>query len=221
MTKPKKPQPRASPIPSATGLCAHKPVEGIRLTDAMDEISVTLSGSTFRPLNGARQSRRNLESALATAVYDAVANPYCTKARASSRTFRAFASKAHSTPSKRQHGATRRRPLPTGRRASASIDHPSPLFQDVYAWAGKFRTVRMEQGRDRFCYPENIAREMTALFSDLKHKRHLINLSPKQFAAEAAHFLATLNAIHPFLKATGEHNDLLSAFGRRADIRFT
>jgi hypothetical protein len=33
------------------------------------------------------------------------------------------------------------------------------LFQDVYSWAGKFRTVRLSKGDSTFCYPENIAQE--------------------------------------------------------------
>lgn len=31
------------------------------------------------------------------------------------------------------------------------------IFQDVYAWAGKPRTVRINKGSSTFCYPEHIA----------------------------------------------------------------
>jgi cell filamentation protein len=77
------------------------------------------------------------------------------------------------------------------------------LFQDVYVWAGKFRTVRLGKDGSAFCYPENIAREMQRLFADLKRQRHLRGLSPEAFAAASAHFLATLNAIHPFREGNG------------------
>jgi cell filamentation protein len=30
------------------------------------------------------------------------------------------------------------------------------LFQDVYDWAGQYRTVRTSKGGNAFCYPENI-----------------------------------------------------------------
>ncbi|MGE3148625.1 MAG: Fic/DOC family protein, partial [Pseudorhodoplanes sp.] len=30
------------------------------------------------------------------------------------------------------------------------------LFQDVYAWAGKPRTLRMSKGGNPFCFPEHI-----------------------------------------------------------------
>jgi cell filamentation protein len=95
-------------------------------------------------------------------------------------------------------------PLPVGRlsiRHYRAIHHH--LFQDVYAWAGKFRTVRLGKDGSAFCYPENIAREMQRLFADLGRRRHLKELSLEAFAAAAAHFLATLNAIHPFREGNG------------------
>lgn len=95
-------------------------------------------------------------------------------------------------------------PLPIGR---LGVRHYQAihrhLFQDVYAWAGKFRTVRIGKGDSAFCYPENIRREMDALFADLKRKRYLKGLSRDAFASAAAHFLATLNAIHPFREGNG------------------
>src|SRR5262245_4049099 len=41
------------------------------------------------------------------------------------------------------------------------------LFQDVYAWAGQDRKVRMNKGQSVFCYPENIDREAKKLFRTL------------------------------------------------------
>ena len=95
-------------------------------------------------------------------------------------------------------------PLPKGR---LGVRHYQAvhrhLFQDVYAWVGAFRTVRMQKGESTFCYPEHIAREMKALISTLAAKRGLRGLSRDQFAGEAAEFLATLNAIHPFREGNG------------------
>jgi cell filamentation protein len=54
-----------------------------------------------------------------------------------------------------------------------------------------------------FCYPENIPEQMRALFADLKASRFLQGLTPDAFAAAAAHFMATLNAIHPFRDGNG------------------
>lgn len=77
------------------------------------------------------------------------------------------------------------------------------LFQDVYTWAGKFRTVRMAKQGSMFCYPEHIQREMKTLFASLKKKRFLRGLSKEKFIAEASEFLAALNAIHPFREGNG------------------
>ena len=85
------------------------------------------------------------------------------------------------------------------------------LFQDVYAWAGTFRNVRMAKDASAFCYPEHIAREMQALFANLRTKRHLRGLASTQFAAKAAEFLSTLNAIHPFREGNGRTQTLFVA----------
>ncbi len=44
---------------------------------------------------------------------------------------------------------------------------------------------------------------MQELFDDLKHQNYLCELSVDEFATRAAHFLATLNAIHPFREGNG------------------
>jgi cell filamentation protein len=95
-------------------------------------------------------------------------------------------------------------PLPEGRLSVThycAIHHH--LFQDVYRWAGKFRTVRITKDGSAFCYPENILREMNGLFADLKEHKFLCGLSRGEFIAAAAHFLATLNAVHPFREGNG------------------
>lgn len=95
-------------------------------------------------------------------------------------------------------------PLPTGRlsaRHYSAIHHH--LLQDVYTWAGRYRSVRLAKGQSTFCYPEHIASEMARAFSELRRARFLRGLSADEFAARAAHFLAELNAIHPFREGNG------------------
>jgi cell filamentation protein len=77
------------------------------------------------------------------------------------------------------------------------------FFQDVYAWAGKRRTVRISKGGSAFCYPENIEREMQRLFAELAKQNFFAGLKAEAFAKKAAHFLAELNAIHPFREGNG------------------
>lgn len=95
-------------------------------------------------------------------------------------------------------------PLPRGR---LSVSHYQAihhhLFQDVYPWAGRFRTVRISKGGSMFCYPEHIASEMRRLFTELRERAYLRDLSASVFAAKTAHFLAELNAIHPFREGNG------------------
>lgn len=151
--------------------------------------------------------------------YDAIADPYCYQ----------DTTVLKNSPGIRDHTAltafeavsTAQRadePLPDGRlsvRHFQAIHHH--LFQDVYVWAGRFRTVRLGKDDSAFCYPENIAREMQQLFADLKRQRHLKGLSPDAFAAAAAHFLATLNAIHPFREGNGRtQTSFLTLLGDRA-----
>jgi cell filamentation protein len=77
------------------------------------------------------------------------------------------------------------------------------LFQDVYDWAGEIRTVRVAKEASAFCYPEHIDREMRRLFSELDGEKHFRDRSPADFTVLAAHFLAELNAIHPFREGNG------------------
>ena len=109
--------------------------------------------------------------------------------------------------------------LPRGRfsaRHYRAVHHH--LFQDVYEWAGKFRSVRLSKGVSSFCYPENIDREMTTLFAWLKQETCLRHRSPADFAADAAHFLSELNAIHPFREGNGRTQlTFLALLADRAD----
>jgi cell filamentation protein len=77
------------------------------------------------------------------------------------------------------------------------------LFQDVYDWAGEIRKVRISKDGNWFCYPEHIDKQMADLFAWLAKEKHLKGLDKKTFAQRAAHFLAELNAIHPFREGNG------------------
>jgi cell filamentation protein len=77
------------------------------------------------------------------------------------------------------------------------------LFQDVYDWAGEARTVRISKDNSMFCYPENIDSEATKLFAKLKADKFMQGLSSQDFAKQAAHFLAELNATHTFREGNG------------------
>jgi cell filamentation protein len=63
--------------------------------------------------------------------------------------------------------------------------------------------VRVAKDGSAFCYPEYIDQQMGRLFSELDKQKHFRQRSPVDFAARAAHFLAELNAIHPFREGNG------------------
>lgn len=95
-------------------------------------------------------------------------------------------------------------PLPSGALTCdyyLAIHHH--LFQDVYEWAGKIRSVRISKTSSAFCYPEHIERELTKLFEDLAANDELAGMDGRQFANKAAAFFAELNAIHPFREGNG------------------
>lgn len=77
------------------------------------------------------------------------------------------------------------------------------LFQDVYEWAGQYRTVRTSKGGNAFCYPENIPAQMEALFQGLHGGEIFAEPSPDAFLKDVARFLGELNAIHPFREGNG------------------
>jgi cell filamentation protein len=77
------------------------------------------------------------------------------------------------------------------------------LFQDVYEWAGERRNVRIGKDGSWFCFPEHIDDGMNRLFAKLAEDGYLADLDAASFAKKAAHYLAELNAIHPFREGNG------------------
>jgi cell filamentation protein len=76
------------------------------------------------------------------------------------------------------------------------------LFQDVYRWAGVYRTVRTSKGGNPFCFPEYIPGQMDRLFQMLRQEC-LRAGDTATFVSTAARFLGELNAIHPFREGNG------------------
>jgi cell filamentation protein len=138
-------------------------------------------------------------------MYDAVADPYCYTGTTVLKNIPDIRDQAALDEFEAVMTAQRSdEPLPAGR---LSVAHYRAihrhLFQDIYAWAGRFRTVRIGKDGSAFCYPEHIAREMRSTFGKLAQKQHLQGVDRKTFAAEAASFLSMLNAIHPFREGNG------------------
>jgi cell filamentation protein len=63
--------------------------------------------------------------------------------------------------------------------------------------------VRIAKGGSMFCFPERIDQQMSKLFGTLAGARQFKGTTAPEFSEKAAHFLAELNAIHPFPEGNG------------------
>lgn len=143
-------------------------------------------------------------------MYDAIADPYCypdttvlknipdLRLQAELDAFEAVSTMQRADE-----------PLPSGNLSVSyykEIHHH--LFQDVYPFAGEFRTVRLAKGGSAFCYPEHIEHQMEVLFQCFSTEHHFRGLAPNEFVHAAAEFLGTLNAVHPFREGNGRTQTL-------------
>lgn len=105
----------------------------------------------------------------------------------------------------------------THRRIAESIDTPVPgrcdvahlkaihrhIFQDVYEWAGQFRTVNISKGGHLFGHATFLEPALQQILGKLAAESHLVDLDAQIFAGRAAYFLGELNAAHPFREGNG------------------
>jgi cell filamentation protein len=77
------------------------------------------------------------------------------------------------------------------------------LFQDVYAWAGEFRTVNMAKGNSFFARPEYIIPELQKVLDRLASERFLRGTESQGFCERAAYFFGEMNAVHSFREGNG------------------
>jgi cell filamentation protein len=78
------------------------------------------------------------------------------------------------------------------------------IFQDVYAWAGEFRTVDIsKEGEFWFCRHDFIERSLNDLFTTLQGESRLKGATPAQFSSRAGYYVNELNAIHGFREGNG------------------
>lgn len=71
------------------------------------------------------------------------------------------------------------------------------IFQDVYEWAGQFRTVNIARsGQFYSAFPQQIVPSLERLLGDLSREKQI-------FTSRAAFYMGELNAIHPFRDGNG------------------
>lgn len=76
------------------------------------------------------------------------------------------------------------------------------IFGDLYPWAGEIRVVRIARS-DLFCLPQYIEAYSAEVFAELAKERHLRGLTRDGFLDRLTHYLAEVNAIHPFREGNG------------------
>lgn len=147
-------------------------------------------------------------------MYDAVADPYCYPGSTVLKNLLDLRDQAVLDRYEAEITSDRaREPFPEGKVSPALYcAFHRHLFQDVYAWAGEYRTVRIAKGGNPFCFPEHIAVQVQQLFADLEQQQFLRSLSIEAFAVKGAHFLSELNAIHPFREGNGRTQLAFFAF---------
>lgn len=77
------------------------------------------------------------------------------------------------------------------------------LFDDIYEWAGKIRTVDIAKG-NVFCLVQFIEMQFAELYEKLKCDNFLKNETDKEYVSKKiAYYLSELNVIHPFREGNG------------------
>ncbi|GAB0101331.1 Fic family protein [Nocardia sp. JMUB6875] len=76
------------------------------------------------------------------------------------------------------------------------------IFGDVYPWAGEVRVVGIAKS-DPFCLPRHIVSYAAEVFAALATDGYLRGLDRAGFVAKLTHYLAEVNAIHPFREGNG------------------
>ena len=77
------------------------------------------------------------------------------------------------------------------------------IFQDIYDWAGEFRTLQIYKGGTEFGHPGRLMDDLNGLCSDIKRHGFYRNLSLEDTAAGFSDVLSRLNLIHPFREGNG------------------
>jgi cell filamentation protein len=77
------------------------------------------------------------------------------------------------------------------------------IFQDVYDWAGEYRTVNIAKGGHVFCLVPYIADQMRQRFATIQAESGLAVSFREEFVSRAAEQISELNVIHPFREGNG------------------
>lgn len=77
------------------------------------------------------------------------------------------------------------------------------MFEDLYDFAGEFRTENIAKDEFRFAEWEYIESELDRLLSEIKSKNYFEGYSKEMLAENLSYYLAELNVLHPFREGNG------------------
>lgn len=117
--------------------------------------------------------------------------------------------------------------LPGAYDAAHLMGFHSKLFGDIYAWAGKTRTVDIGKGDPsgrytQFCRAVHVDEQLSQVTEVMAEETWLRGLPPQRFVERLAYFYGELNVIHPFREGNGRtqrafFRQLAAAAGYRLD----
>ena len=77
------------------------------------------------------------------------------------------------------------------------------IFGDVWPWAGELRTVAIAKDNTMFALPAHIAPYLSDVLAGLPRENYLRGLPADRLADRLTHYLAEINAVHPFREGNG------------------
>jgi len=90
------------------------------------------------------------------------------------------------------------------------------IFQDIYEWAGKIRSVNISKG-NMFCYSKNILSYGELIFQKLKEENFLLMTEEKEICERLSFYMSEINALHPFREGNGRAQRVfISSLGNAA-----
>jgi cell filamentation protein len=95
------------------------------------------------------------------------------------------------------------------------------IFQDIYVWAGQFRTVNISKGGHPFGAAVFVEPALNELLQKLSAENYLQAVNPEVFASRAGYFLGEINAAHPFREGNGRtQREFIRELGLHAGFVF-
>lgn len=77
------------------------------------------------------------------------------------------------------------------------------MFEDIYEFAGKFRTENIAKDDFTFASWQYIEEELNRILEELKKENYLENYSKEKLSKRLAYYLSELNVLHPFREGNG------------------